>query len=38
MIDLLKYGIVFTAILAINVLLFSAAVWVAANIIKSVFS
>jgi hypothetical protein len=38
MIDLLKYGIVFTGILAINVLLFSAAVWIAANIIKSVFS
>lgn len=38
MIELLKYAIVFTAILAINVLLFSAVVWIAANIIKSVFS
>lgn len=38
MLNLIKWGITFTTILAINVILFSAAVWVAANIIKSVFS
>ena len=38
MLDLIKWGIAFTAILGINVILFSAAVWIAANIIKSVFS